>query len=133
MMIARQNKIAMYYSLQDREISIPYIDDEGNEYDTGETQIVYSEPVEFFAPFSCAGQEVESVPYGLSTADYEAVIMVEIGSPIKEGALIWKDSEIVYKAIGQETVPDETSADFTVVKVSPSLNFVKVMLKGCHK
>lgn len=132
-MMLRQNRETLHYSLQNREISIPYIDDDGNEYDTGEHKVVYCEPVEIFAPITMSGTEAEPEQYGLSIADYEAVIMVEPDTDIVEGAIFWWKSAIEYETIGTESVPKETSADYRVVKVSPSKNFVKIMLKAINK
>lgn len=142
---------ALKYALQIAEIpefeTEYYEDEEGNKYPvdvrpTGKTEVVYSEPVSFFASISLSGGEAEAVEYGLSTADYSAVIITPLNSvPLKEGALIWFTSEPELKHIDVEI--DDTvlngdyavkeSSDFIVMKKSPSLNFDKYILTAVNK
>lgn len=135
-----------------------YIDDDGNEFfyedtdgnkipmfaDSG-TETLYGEPVNFMASISMSGGEAESVEYGLSITEYEAVAIVQRGTvPLTEGSLIWFQSEPEY--ISEEPihilVNDEeisgmfakrTSADYFVARVSDSLHFTKYILKAINK
>lgn len=131
----RKNKQAMYYANQDREVPImeTYYDDEGNayEYDTGETELVYGEPIEFKGNIAMSGGEAEAVEFGLNLADYEAVLLIGKNTlPITETSLIWHVTEPT-KDIDGNT--DEYSADYRIVKISPSLNFDKYVLKKVVK
>ena len=135
MRMARVNKQKMHYALYGKEVPIYdyYTDSEGNKIslDTGETKITYENPVEFFGNIALSGGESEAVEFGLNLADYEAVlVMAKNTLPIDETSRIWHNTEPTYNEDG--TV-NELSADYTVVKVSPSLNVDKFVLKKVVK
>ena len=130
-----KNKQKMYYANQDKEVPImeTYYDDEGNayEYDTGETKLVYGEPIEFKGTIAMSGGEAEAQEFGLNLADYEAVLVVDKNTlPITETSLIWHNSE---PTKDDEGYTDEYSADYRIVKPSPSLNIDKFVLKKVVK
>lgn len=150
MRLLKKNKQKMYYALQIGENSIYEIceDNDGNKYslDTGETELIYSEPIEFASNISMSGSEAEAKEYGLSIADYQAVIVYDKGTvPLVEGALIWFNSSVEYKYDGLEIdvntesgtikakVPEPISSDYRVIKISESLNFTKAILKATNK
>lgn len=161
MRCVRKNQQSMKYSLQlgtatkyarDEEGNIQYYEDgEGNRYplETGETEIIYSSPVEFLANLSEAGGEAEAQTYGLSVADYEAKILYSNGAvPLIEGALVWKknspkceyDQEVPFEIdVGGEkktvysNAPSEVSADYRVIRTSKSLSFTTALLKAVTK
>lgn len=129
-----------------------YLDDDGNKIpmDTGESMIIYGTPQEFDANIAESGGEAEAQTFGLSVADYEAVALYEKGAyPIVIGALVWRDSEPkceydhevpfeIENADGERvtvysTVPEETSADYRVIKTPTSLNFTRAILKAIVK
>ena len=125
----------MYYANQDKEVPITetYYDDEGNAYelDTGETELVYGEPIEFYGNIAMSGGEAEAQEYGLSLSDYEAILVVSKNTlPIDETSRIWHASEPTKYDKGYT---DEYSADYRIVKISPSLNFDKYVLKKVVK
>lgn len=153
-----KNKQKMKYALQIGEIPIYerdadgnivyYEDTEGNKIplETGNKEIAYSEPKEFSANITMSGGEAEAKEYGLSVSDYEAVISYSKGAfPLVEGALIWFGSNVKHKNNGElievETkdgkkmlkVPENVSADYQVLKISPSLNEEKAILKAINK
>lgn len=135
MRMARVNKQKMHYALYGKEVPIYdyYTDSDGNKIplDTGETKITYENPVEFFGNIALSGGESEAVEFGLNLADYEAVlVMAKNTLPIDETSRIWHNTEPTYNEDG--TV-NEVSADYTVVKVSPSLNVDKFVLKKVVK
>lgn len=135
MMTLNINKQKMYYALYGKEVPIYdyYIDSEGNEIplETGETKIVYENPVEFLGNISLSGGESEAVEFGLNLADYEAILVVAKNTlPINETSRIWHNTEPTYNDDG--TI-NESSADYKVVKVSPSLNVDKFVLKKIVK
>lgn len=147
----RKNQQKLQYALQIGEIpefeTIYYKDDDGNQYPidvkpTGKTEVVYSEPTPFLASISMSGGEAEAVEYGLSTVDFQAIIIYANGTvPLVEGALIWYKSEVKYKNIDVEiddialsgNYPISTSSDFRVIKVSEGLNFTKAILTATNK
>lgn len=109
---------------------IYYEDEEGNRIplETGEYEMGYSEPVEFYSNISMSGGEAEAREFGLSVADYDAVLVLDKNKvPLKEGSLIWHEKEVKFKADGEV---DTTSADYTVKKVANSLNSAKYVLKA---
>lgn len=109
---------------------IYYEDEEGNRIplETGEYEMGYSEPVEFYSNISMSGGEAEAREFGLSVADYDAVLVLDKNKvPLKEGSLIWHEKEVEFKADGEV---DTTSADYTVKKVANSLNSAKYVLKA---
>lgn len=144
MRMLKKNKQKLHYSLFIEERPeyaldefgnkiIEYVDEEGNEYyrETGETERVYSLPVEFLGNISMSGGEAEATEFGLNTADYEAVLIVEKGLlPIDESSLIWFESEPV---INDNGLVDYVTADYSIIKISPSLNVDKYVLKKTIK
>lgn len=148
-----ENGDIIYESYEDSDGNIIYIlDDDGNKIpqETGENQIIYGTPQEFDANIAESGGEAEAQTFGLSVADYEAVALYEKGAyPIVIGALVWRDSEPkceydhevpfeIENADGEKvtvysTVPEETSADYRVIKTPTSLNFTRAILKAIVK
>lgn len=141
----RKNTQKMKYALQNAEIPIYQTDEDGNilyyedsegnkiPLETGETEIGYSKPVDFMSSLAMSGGEAEAQEYGLSVSDYNATLLCQKGAyPIVEGSLIWAKSEVGYKDTNNEIV-DGNTADYSVIKVSESLNFVKYVLKAVVK
>lgn len=129
-MTLASNKQRMFYSLQDDEIpiyesytdeegNVIYItDDDGNKIETGETTIGYTKPVEFKANITNKLNEVVWQDYGIDdSTNYAQIIVSKSYLPLKSGSVIWKKSEIVYKD-DDNTIPDESSADYTVKGVA---------------
>lgn len=126
----------------------PYLDVNNNKIPlfTGKTEILYEDPLSFFASISMSGGEAEAVEYGLSQQDFEAIALYANGdAALKEGSLVWFKSEVEYLYGGKEIemeVNDElikgrfvnpVSADYRVVKVAESLNFSKAILRAINK
>lgn len=144
MRMLKKNKQKLHYSLFIEERPeyaldefgnkiIEYVDEEGNVYyrETGEMERVYSLPVEFLGNISMSGGEAETMEFGLNTADYEAVLIVEKGLlPVDESSLIWFESEPV---INDNGLVDYVTADYSIIKISPSLNVDKYVLKKTIK
>ena len=131
-----KNTQKMYYANQDRVVPIYeyYEDEDGNmiPLDTVETILVYGEPIEFKGNISLSiGGEVEVQEFGLSQADYSAILVTSKNTlPITESSLIWYENE-PKKDIDGNT--NEFSADYRVVKVSDSLNVSKYALQKVVK
>ena len=131
MMMLNQNKQKMYYANLLDVIQEEYIDEDGNRYPTGEPKNIYSEPIEFEGNIAMSGGEAEAQEFGLNLADYEAVLVVGKNTlPITETSLIWHVTEPTKDDKGYT---DEYSADYRIVKISPSLNFDKYVLKKVVK
>lgn len=130
-----RNKQKMFYSLYLGETPIYdiYVDADGVEHkiDTGEKKASYSIPTVFYGNIAMSGGESEAVEFGLNLADYQAVlIMAKNTLPIDETSLIWLNTTPQYN--DDETV-DKDTADYTVAKVSPSINVDKYILKKVVK
>lgn len=113
------NIVYLYYEDGDGN-KIYYLDENGNRIpsDTGETRIMYSEPEEFFANINNKLDEVTWTEYGIdNSANYSQIVTEKGALPIKAGSVIWKKSEVQYKD-EEETIIDETSADYIVKGVA---------------
>ena len=143
MMTLNQNKQKLYYALLDNVVPIYETDDDGNiiyyedeegnkiPLETGDTKIIYSKPIEFYGNIAMSGGEVETQEFGLNLADYEAILILGKNTlPITETSLIWHTGE---PKKNSENNTDEYSADYRIVKISPSLNFDKYVLKKVVK
>ena len=134
----------MKYSLQDGRVpiyerdengDIVYIEVDGEKIpvETGEYETGYSAPVDFMGNISMSGGEAEAKEFGMDIGDFDAVIVLEKDAiPITETSIIWHTSPIKYKD-EQNTIVDSKSADYAVKRVSPSLNFTKVLLQRIVK
>lgn len=137
----RKNKQKMYYALQVGEVPIYETDeygnilytDDGTPIETGEYEIGYASPVEFYGNIAMSGGESEAVEYGIDVSAYDSVLVVEKDSlPIDETSLIWFESKVGYKdAVG--TIVDGDTADYVVKKVNQSLNVSKYILGRLNK
>ena len=144
MRLLRKNMQPMKYSLQDGRVpiyerdengDIVYIEVDGEKIpvETGEYETGYSAPVDFMGNISMSGGEAEAKEFGMDIGDFDAVIILEKGAiPITETSIIWHTSPVKYKD-EQNTIVDSKSADYAVKRVSPSLNFTKVLLQRIVK
>lgn len=142
MRTCRKNKQRLMYALYkgvaepeivtDRDGN-PMFDDDGNYiYDSSSTSdILYDDPVPFFGNIAFRSGEADGEPYGISVGDYDSKLIMNIGEiPINETSLIFKESTPEYDDDGRLL---RDSADFSVVKVQPSLNMVVYLLKRIVK
>ena len=134
----------MKYSLQDGRVpiyerdengDIVYIEVDGQKIpvETGEYETGYSAPVDFMGNISMSGGEAEAKEFGMDIGDFDAVIILEKDAvQLTETSIIWHTSPVKYKD-EQNTIVDSKSADYAVKRVSPSLNFTKVLLQRIVK
>ena len=120
----------MYYSLplgeqpiyeldENGEKIIAYIDDEGIIYykETGDSEMVYSEPVPFQNGISGKLSEVLVKEFGIDDTSMYAEMDTEANKyPIVAESLIWRKSEILFKD-SNRTILDKTSCDYVVAGV----------------
>lgn len=126
-----KNKQKMYYANLVDTVQEEYIDEDGNRYPTGEPKNIYSEPIKFEGNIAMSGGEAEAQEFGLNLADYEAVLVVGKNTlPITETSLIW---HVTAPTKGIDGNTDEYSSDYRIVKISPSLNFDKYVLRKVVK
>ena len=120
---------------RDENGDIVYIEVDGQKIpvETGEYETGYSAPVDFMGNISMSGGEAEAKEFGMDIGDFDAVIVLEKDAiPITETSIIWHTSPVKYKD-EQNTILDSKSADYAVKRVSPSLNFTKVLLQRIVK
>lgn len=142
MRTCRKNKQKLMYSLykgvaepeivKDRSGN-PMLDDDGNYIydDSASEKVLYDDPVEFWGNISFRSGEADGEAYGISIGDYDSTLIMQQGEiPINETSLIFKESMPVYDDDGNL---ERDSADFYVVKVQPSLNIVRYLLKRIEK
>ena len=144
MRLLRKNMQPMKYSLQDGRVpiyerdengDIVYIEVDGEKIpvETGEYETGYSAPVDFMGNISMSGGEAEAKEFGMDIGDFDAVIVLEKDAvQLTETSIIWHTSPVMYKD-EQNTIVDSKSADYAVKRVSPSLNFTKVLLQRIVK
>lgn len=101
--------------------------------ETGETEVGYSNPIDFRGNIAMSGGEAEAKSFGLDISEYDAILLMEKGRiPIDETSLIWHISEVKY-VDEQNTIVDRKSADYSIKRVQPSLNFTRYLLKRIVK
>lgn len=134
-----KNKQKLKYAniIGDVPIYTEYTEADGNviKLETGDYEIGYSEPISFSGNIAMAGGEAEAQEFGLSIGDYNAVVIAEKNIiPIKEGSLIWHESDVGYK-YSDETQTDPKTADYEVIKRVKSVdkNILRYVLKAIVK
>lgn len=138
-----KNKQKMYYSLLLGEFPNYALDKNGNRIvdwtdpDTGEVHYRmtgtkskrYSEPVMFKGNIAMSGGDVDRVEFGVDMAKYEAVLVTNKNQiPLTETSILWYKTSPRTKVIDGVIYADESSADYKVLKVSPSLNVDRYIL-----
>lgn len=144
MRLLEKNKQDLKYALQVGEVPIYERDEEGNiiyievdgqkvPVETGETEIGYSIPVDFRGNIAMSGGEAEAKSFGVDISEYDAILLMEKERiQIDETSLIWHTSKVRY-IDEQNTIVDKKSADYTVKRVQPSINFTRYLLKRIVK
>lgn len=144
MRLLEKNKQNLKYALQVGEVPIYERDENGNiiyievdgqkvPVETGETEVGYAKPVDFRGNIAMSGGEAEAKSFGVDISEYDAILLMEKDRiPIDETSLIWHMSEVKY-ADEQNTIVDKKSADYTVKRVQPSINFTRYLLKRIVK
>ena len=137
----KKNKQKLYYATYSDEIPVYETDEDGNiKYTEVDGELVpiqigimagYNKPVIFYANIARSGGDAEVKEYGVNSTDYEAVLVTTDKSlPITELSRIWHTSEPQRRYDG--TV-DSDYADYEVLKVKPSLNSMKYLLRQLPK
>lgn len=127
----RKNKQKLYYALFLRKEPVyevddagnKVVDDDGNYIETGAYLLLYGSPVLFKGNIALSGSDVTRQEFGVSEDRYEAVLVTNKGQlPITETSLLWYQTEPQTKVIEDVTYADDTTADYRILKVVPSLN-----------
>lgn len=110
-----RNKTAFYYATYESRTPIVKTDEYGNEFDTGEYELEYSDPVLCKANISPVTGFTGTEIFGVSDG-YDRVIVIDNPEiPIDEYTVLW---------IGAD--PDTAPYNFVVKKVARSLNSVAI-------
>lgn len=141
-----KNKQTLWYALYLGEVTVYKLDQYGQPivvytdtsttpptvyYEEETVKDTYDKPVFFFGNIALSGGDSEAVDYGVSVADYEAILVTEKNlTPITETSLIWANAEPTVDAQGY---PDPATADYKVVKVGSSLNESRYVLSKVVK
>lgn len=137
----KKNQKNLWYSTYADQITEYYRDSGGNIiYDEIDGEQIprikneragYNKPVSFYANISMSGGEANQAEYGYDLGSYEAVLVTTDKTlPLDELSLIWHTTEPV---VGSDGIVDESTADYSVIAVKPSLNSVKYLLKKVAK
>lgn len=143
----KRNKQTLYYALYKGREPKYKLDENGNKivvyidetttppteyYEEDGTEDVYESTVAFKGNIAMSNSgDSQLVDFGVNLADYEAVLVTEKNLiPITETSLIWHNSEVI---LGDNGHPNPSSADYTVVKVKPSLNQSRYILSKVVK
>ena len=115
-----RNKRKFYYASYIREI--PITDEYGNE--TGEYEVVRSNPIETFGNISAAQGEVQSRQFGESESYDKVIVLDDRNTPIDEYSILWVDTLPHLNDDGSTTTPH----DYTVKRVARGLNGVSIAI-----
>lgn len=100
---------------------------------TDESIESYTTPQEFYGNIHSSGGQAEARYYGLSAADYDAVLYVPKGEKVlKETSLIWYNSKPSFLD-AEKTEIDPKSADYKVIRVPPCLDERVYLLERVNK
>ena len=139
MRLLEKNKQNLKYALQVGEVPVYERDEDGNiiyievdgqkvPVETGETEPGYSNPIDFRGNIAMSGGEAEAKSFGVDISEYDAILLMEKNRiPIDETSLIWHTSKVRY-IDEQNTIVDRKSADYSIKRVQPSLNFTRPSL-----
>ena len=144
MRLLEKNKQNLKYALQVGEVPVYERDEDGNiiyievdgqkvPVETGETEPGYSNPIDFRGNIAMSGGEAEAKSFGVDISEYDAILLMEKNRiPIDETSLILHTSKVRY-IDEQNTIVDRKSADYSIKRVQPSLNFTRYLLKRIVK
>lgn len=137
----RRIRQRMYYALlvgkepvfeRDEYGNIVYIYHKGDQIpvETGETNDIYSSPIEFYNSISGELTENELQAFGVQATANAKMTYKRGQYPFRTGTLIWKQSEVKFLDEEKKKV-DPTSADFRVIGVmNEGQYFWKCMLEA---
>lgn len=134
MRMANKNKQNLYYALRNsssvgtvgRTITI---DGVTVNVEDGYSDYGYSVPEAFIANIIEGGGNAKPTSYGISLADYDAVLVLAKDQiPISEDSLIWHNTVPAFKDAPTNSIVDPDSADYRVKRIIHSLNHTIVGL-----
>ena len=118
MRLMRRNKVRFFYA--NYIDKIPVTDENG--YQTGEYQVVYSNPVEYFGNVSSARGEVVTRQFGEDESYDRVIVMDDPKMQIAESSILWIETMPTVLSDGTTDTP----YDYIVKKVAPSINSISI-------
>ena len=101
--------------------------------ETGSRVNQWSTPLDFLANIAQSGGEAEAMAFGFSVSDFDASVIVAKGTvDLPIGTLIWHNGKPKYRDT-EETMLDEKTADYRVLRALDSINFTRYLLKAVVK
>lgn len=97
-------------------------DEYGN--NTGEYEVIYSNPIKYRGNISAAQGEVQSRQFGDSESYDKVLVLNNVNIPIDEYSILWVDSLPTILSDGTTSTPH----DYIVKKVARSLNVVAIAI-----
>lgn len=123
-----RNKVRFFYSLYQGKEAIT--DDDGNV--TGEYELKYGNPIEYYANISAAKGETQTRQFGENESYDKVIVMDNTAPPIDEYSVLWVDSAPSLDESGKLVLNEqgeiETPHDYIVRKVAKSLNVVSLAI-----
>lgn len=130
----KRNQRPFYYCLYRDDT--PIIGADG--YETGETIVIYHDPVKMFANISQASGQSNTEIFGQLENYDKVIVYCDMDCPIDENTVLFIDKEPEYTNIDNyvlvEGVPTLTSVtvpvpDYTVLRVAKSLNSISLAVR----
>ena len=123
-----RNKVKFFYALYEGREEI--VDEYGNT--SGEYNVRYGDPAEFYANISAAKGETQTRQFG-ENESYDKVVVLDNDAPaIDEYSVLWVDTVPELDGEGHLAVNEDgemiTPYDYIVKKVARSLNSVSVAI-----
>lgn len=116
-----RNKSKFYYASYINGTAI--IDEYGNE--TGEYEVLYSNPIEYSGNVSAAQGEMQSRQFGESESYDKVIVLDDRNAPIDEHSIMWVDT---LPHLNEDGTTD-TPHDYVCKRIARSLNGVSVAIK----
>ncbi len=92
------------------------------EYETGETRVIYSAPVELYANVSPATGNTSVEQFGNSLQYDKVIVLDEMDCPIDEHSVLFVDKPPQFDDNGNPLF------DYIVKRVAPSLNSISIAI-----
>ena len=131
----KKNKQKLSYALLIGETPVYVLDEHGEKIvdyesggvtyykETGTNVLLYTKPVAFNGNIALSGSDVTRQEFGISDDRYEAVLVTNKDLlPITETSLLWYQTAPATKTVNGAIYADDTTADYKVLRVIPSLN-----------
>lgn len=125
-----RNKRVFYYALFDKVVPVKEPFDPGDptavRYETGETRVLYKEPVKARANISAAKGEAQIEQFGSSLQYDRVIIMGDVDVPIDENTVLFIDT---LPEIDPEKPWKQYAYDYEVARVARSLTSVSIAIR----